>query len=95
MRKVQTADFPVSIKSHFIMKTKQWISTFALAAMMVTTQVACDSKKENKAEEVQDAREDLNEATAEGDTSDMREDKMELDSAKSEYKDAVKDEKKN
>ena len=72
------------------MKTKQWISTFALAATIVTTQVACDSKKENKAEEVQDAREDLNEATAEGDTSEMREGKMELDSAKAEYDSAAK-----
>ncbi|MCY7357033.1 MAG: hypothetical protein LH609_06110 [Rudanella sp.] len=72
------------------MKTKQWISTFALAAVMVTTQVACDSKKENKAEEVQDEREDLNEATADGDTSDMRDQKMELDSAKAEYDSAAK-----
>ena len=72
------------------MKTKQWISAFALAALMVTTQVACDSKKENKAEEVQDAREDLNEATADGDTSDMRDQKMELDSAKAEYDSAAK-----
>ncbi len=72
------------------MKTKQWISTFALAALMVTTQVACDSKKENKAEEVQDEREDLNEATADGDTSDMRDQKMELDSAKAEYDSAAK-----
>ena len=77
------------------MKTKQWMSALALAAMIVTTQVACDSKKENKAEEVQDVREDLNEATADGDTSDMREDRMELDSAKAEYKDAIKDERKN
>ena len=90
MRKVQTADFSVSIKSYLIMKTKQWISTFALAAVMVTTQVACDSKKENKSEEVQDEREDLNEATADGDTSDMRDQKMELDSAKAEYDSAAK-----
>jgi hypothetical protein len=77
------------------MKTKQWISAFALAATMVVTQVACDSKKENKVEEVQDKQEDLNEAKADGDTSEMREEKMELDSAQADYKDAVKDEKKN
>lgn len=77
------------------MMTKQWISTFALAAAMVTTQVACDSKKENKAEEVQDQREDLNEAKADGDTSDIRENQEELDSAKADYNDAAKEQKKN
>lgn len=77
------------------MKTKQWISALALAAVMVTTQVACDSKTENKAEEVQDSQEDLNEARAEGDTSEIRENREELDSAKADYDSAVKDERKN
>jgi hypothetical protein len=77
------------------MKTKQWISAFALATMVLTTQVACDSKTENKAEEVQDEQEDLNEARAEGDTSDVREERQELDSAKAEYDSAVKNERRN
>jgi Flp pilus assembly protein TadB len=77
------------------MKTKQWISALALAAVMVTTQVACDSKTENKAEEVQDAQEDLNEAQAEGDTSEIRDEQQELDSAKADYDSAVKDSRNN
>ncbi|WP_019990504.1 DUF1090 family protein [Rudanella lutea] len=77
------------------MKTKQWMSALALAALMVTTQVACDSKTENKAEEVRDEQEDLNEARAEGDTSDIREERQELDSAKAEYDSAVKDARNN
>jgi Flp pilus assembly protein TadB len=77
------------------MKTKQWISALALAAVMVTTQVACDSKTENKAEEVQDAQEDLNEAQAEGDTSEIRDEQQELDSAKAEYDSTVKDARNN
>ncbi|TAE29644.1 MAG: DUF1090 family protein [Cytophagales bacterium] len=77
------------------MKTKQWISAFALAALMVTTQVACDSKTENKAEEVQDAQEDLNEARAEGDTSEVRDEKQELNEAKAEYDSAAKNERRD
>lgn len=77
------------------MKTKQWIGALALAAILVTTQVACDSKTENKAEEVQDSQEDLNEAQAEGDTSEIRDERQELDSAKADYDSSVKDERKN
>lgn len=77
------------------MKTKQWISALALATLVFTTQVACDSKTENKAEEVQDQQEDLNEARAEGDTSDIRDEQQELDSAKAEYDSAAKDARNN
>ncbi|ARK10302.1 hypothetical protein A6C57_08150 [Fibrella sp. ES10-3-2-2] len=77
------------------MKTKQYVLGLAMAFMAATTFVACDSKKENKAEEVQDAREDLNEARAEGDTSEMRDEKMELDSANKEYRDAAQEARKD
>jgi hypothetical protein len=73
------------------MKTKQWIVALALAFTSVTTFVACDSKTENKAEEVKDAQEDLNEARAEGDTSDMREEQAELDSAQKDLNEARRD----
>ncbi|NID11806.1 hypothetical protein [Fibrivirga algicola] len=77
------------------MKTKQYVLGLAMAFMAATMFVACDSKKENKAEEVQDAREDLNEARAEGDTSEMRDEKMELDSANKEYRDAAQEARKD
>ncbi|MBO0937655.1 hypothetical protein J2I47_13945 [Fibrella sp. HMF5335] len=77
------------------MKTKQLIVGLAVAFMTATTIVACDSKKENKAEDVQDAKEDLNEARAEGDTSEMRDEKANLDSAKAEYNDAAKEARKD
>ena len=73
------------------MKTKQVILGLAVAFMTATTIVACDSKKEDKAENVQDAKEDLNEARAEGDTSEMRDEKANLDAAKTDYKDAAKE----
>ncbi|MEZ0485944.1 hypothetical protein [Fibrella aquatica] len=77
------------------MKTKQFVLGLAMAFMATTTFVACDSKKENKAEEVQDAQEDLNEARAEGDTSEMREEKMELDSANKDYNKAAQEARKD
>ena len=77
------------------MKTKHWVLGLAMAFMATTTFVACDSKKENKAEDVQEAKEDLNESRAEGDSSDMREDKQELDSAKVEYNEAAKEARKD
>lgn len=73
------------------MKTKQWVLALSMAFLATTTFVACDSKKENKAEDVKDAQEDLNEARAEGDTSEMREEKAELDSASKEYREAAKE----
>ena len=77
------------------MKTKQWVLGLAVAFMAITTFVACDSKKENKAEDVQEAKEDLNESRADGDTSDIRGDKADLDSAKAEYRDAAKEARKD
>ncbi|WP_375447398.1 hypothetical protein [uncultured Fibrella sp.] len=73
------------------MKTKQYVLGLAMAFMATTTFVACDSKKEDKAEEVKDAREDLNEARAEGDTSEMRDEKADLDSANKEYNEAAQE----
>lgn len=73
------------------MKTKQLILGLAVAFMSATTIVACDSKKEDKAENVQDAKEDMNEARAEGDTSEMRDDKVDLDTAKAEYNRAAQE----
>lgn len=73
------------------MKTKQYILGLAMALMATTTFIACDSKKEDKAEEVQDAKEDLNEARAEGDTSEMRDEKADLDSANKEYNQAAQE----
>ncbi|MBO0950029.1 hypothetical protein [Fibrella forsythiae] len=77
------------------MKTKQYVLGLALAFMATTSFVACDSKKENKAEEVQEAKEDLNESRAEGDTSDIRDDKADLDSANKEYNEAAKEARKD
>ncbi len=73
------------------MKTKQLILGLAVAFMTATSIVACDSKKENKAENVQDAKEDLNEARADGDTSEMRDEKENLDTAKAEYNRAAQE----
>jgi hypothetical protein len=72
------------------MKTKQLILGLVLAFATTTAFVACDSKTENKAEEVRDAQEDLNEARAEGDTSEIREEQAELDSAKKDLNEAAK-----
>ena len=77
------------------MKTKQYVLGLAMAFMATTTFVACDSKKEDKAEEVQDAKEDLNEARADGDTSDIRDEKMELDSANKDYREAAQEARKD
>ena len=77
------------------MKTKQWIGALAFVLLTATTQFSCDSKKENKAEEVSDQKEDVIEAQAEGDTSKVREEQTELDTARKEYRDAVKEEKKD
>ncbi|RYF77084.1 MAG: hypothetical protein EOO39_04855 [Cytophagaceae bacterium] len=77
------------------MKTKQYVLGLAMAFMATTTFVACDSKKEDKAEEVQDAQEDLNESRADGDTSDIRDDKADLDSANKDYNEAAQEARKD
>lgn len=74
------------------MKLKQLILGLSVAALCATTQFACDSKKENKAEDVQDAKEDVNEARRDGDSKeDVREEQADLDSARKDYKEAVRD----
>ncbi len=73
------------------MKIKQIAGILAFAVISATTQMSCDSKKENKAEEVQDQKEDVIEAQREGDTSDVREEQAELDSARKDYREAVRD----
>ncbi|WP_460635398.1 hypothetical protein [Larkinella harenae] len=73
------------------MKTKQWICGLSLALLAATTQLACQSKTERKADEVQDAYKDVIEAQREGDTSEVRDEQAELDSARQDYKDMAKD----
>lgn len=77
------------------MKTKQLIWAMSFAVICATTQLSCSSKPENKAEEVQDAKEDVIEAQQEGDTADVRDEQTELDSARKDYKEAVRDSIKN
>ncbi len=73
------------------MKIKSFATALALAVVCATTQMSCDSKKENKAEEVQDAKEDVIEAQQEGDTAEVRDEQAELDSARKDYREAVRD----
>lgn len=76
----------------FQMKIKQLVLGLSVAILCATTQFACDSKKENKAEDVQDAKEDVNEARRDGDSKeDVREEQTDLDSARKDYKEAVRD----
>ncbi|MFC5409403.1 hypothetical protein ACFPMF_08805 [Larkinella bovis] len=73
------------------MKTKQWIGGLALAFLAATTQVACQSKTEQKSEEVRDEYKDVVDAQNEGDSSDVRDEQAELDSARQDYKELAKD----
>jgi hypothetical protein len=73
------------------MKIKQLIWVMSLAIGCTTTQISCNSKPENKAEDVKDAKEDVIEAQQEGDTADVRDEQTELDSARKDYKEAVRD----
>lgn len=73
------------------MKTKQWICGLSLAFLAATTQLACQSKTESKADEVKDEYKDVIEAQQEGDTSDVREEQAELDSARQDYREMAKD----
>lgn len=67
------------------MKTKQWSLALALTVMGSVAQFSCDSKTENKSEEVQEEYKDVQEARQEGDTSDVREEQAELDTARKDY----------
>jgi hypothetical protein len=73
------------------MKTKPWIWGLSLALLTATTQLACDSKTENKAEKVGDEYKDVIEAQQEGDSSDVQEEQAELDSARQDYRELKKD----
>ena len=73
------------------MKVKQLVLGLSVAVLCATTQFACDSKKENKAEEVQEQKEDVIEAQRDGDAKDVKEEQADLDSARKDYKEAVKD----
>ncbi len=77
------------------MKIKQLIWAMSLTILCATTQMSCNSKPENKAEEVKDAKEDVIEAQQEGDTAEVRDEQTELDSARKDYKEAVRDSVKN
>lgn len=76
---------------HNTMKTKQLVLALALAFIGATTQFSCDSKTENKAEQVADEKEDVVEAQAEGDSDDVAEEQAELDSARRELNEAKAD----
>jgi urease gamma subunit len=78
--------------NHLQMKVKQLILGLSVAVLFATTQFACDSKKENKAEEVQEEKKDVIEAQRDGDSKeDVMEEQADLDSARKDYKEAVKD----
>jgi len=71
------------------MKTKHWIGAIALVLTM--TQFGCGSKEERKADKVQDEYKDVIEAQREGDTSEVREEQADLDSARKDYREMAKD----
>ncbi len=73
------------------MKTKQLIWALSFTVLCATAQVGCSSKPSDKAEDVQEKKEDVVEAQERGDTADVRDDQTKLDSARADYKDAVKD----
>jgi hypothetical protein len=73
------------------MKTKQWIWGLSMVLLTATTQWACDSKTENKAEKVGEEYKDVVDAQKDGDSSDVQEEQAELDSARQDYKELAKD----
>ncbi|GAB3907671.1 hypothetical protein GCM10028803_41830 [Larkinella knui] len=73
------------------MKTKQWICGLSLALLAASTQVACQSKTEQKADKVGDEYKDVIEAQKEGDSSDVQEEQTELDSARQDYRELKQD----
>ncbi|GAB3895218.1 hypothetical protein [Spirosoma agri] len=73
------------------MNKKHLLLGLCFAFIGATSLTSCDSKKENKAEEVQDQKEDVIEAQNEGDTAAVREEQGELDSARKDYREAVRD----
>jgi hypothetical protein len=77
---------------HF-MKTKQLVWAMAFAVMGLAT--SCNSKPQEKAEDVKEERQDVIEEQREGDSSGVMEEQADLDSARKDYKEAVKDSIKN
>jgi hypothetical protein len=75
------------------MKTKQLIWAMAFAVVSVAT--SCNSKPQEKAEDVEEKREDVIEEQREGDSSGVMDEQAELDSARKDYREAVKDSIKN
>jgi hypothetical protein len=73
------------------MKTKSLIWGLSLALLTASTQLACDSKTENKAEKVGNEYKDVIEAQQEGDSSDVQEEQADLDSARQDYRDLKND----
>jgi cell fate regulator YaaT (PSP1 superfamily) len=73
------------------MKMKKWFGALAFVALIAPMQFACSSKQERKAEEVQEEYKDVVDAQQEGDTSDIREEQAELDSARQDYRETAKD----
>jgi hypothetical protein len=71
------------------MKAKNLAWAMAFAVMGLAT--SCNSKPQEKAEDVKEERQDVIEEQREGDTSGVREEQAELDSARKDYKEAVKD----
>lgn len=76
------------------MKKKQLLLALSFAVVCATTQMGCSSKPSDKAEDVQEKKEDVIEAQAEGDSS-VKDEQADLDSARKDYKEAVKDSVKN
>jgi hypothetical protein len=73
------------------MNKKHLILALGVTFLSGASLMSCDSKKENKAEEVQEQKEDVIEAQQEGDTAEVRDEQKELDSARKDYREAVKD----
>ena len=73
------------------MKIKAKMTMLALAAFLATGAVGCQSKTEQKADEVTDDYKDVEEAKAEGDSSEIREERQELEESRQDYREMAKD----
>ena len=71
------------------MKTKLGIG--AIALLITTTQFGCGSKEERKADKVTKEYSDVIEAQRAGDTSRVRDEQADLDSARKDYREMAKD----
>ena len=74
------------------MKVKQLVLGLSVAVLCATTQFSCNSKPENKAEDVKDEKEDVIEAQRDGESKgEVMDEQADLDSARKDYNEAVKD----